>query len=64
MSRALGAWRAIDGVIWPRQKFCTAFLTSFSLSPLEMTGRHALATCGFGFPNAQRLIKSSDGMKR
>jgi hypothetical protein len=43
--------------------FTSFSLTSFSISSLEMKGRHAFATRRSGFPRAERLTKSPDGMR-
>ena len=54
-SRRAGRYRRCDAVGFG--KTLPAFL-----SPLEMKGRHALATWCFSFPRARRLIKSTDGI--
>ena len=63
--RAHNARSAINGVTCQTSEVsCVASSTSFSLSSLEMTGRHALVTWCSGYPSARRLTKSSDGMKQ
>jgi hypothetical protein len=69
MSRAHQARDAVDRMTYRTSAIsCTASftsfsLTSFSISSLEMKGRHAFAARRSGFPRAERLTKSSDGMR-